>query len=385
MNITDILFSDEFMPHGMCYLWQPDLLWLHVVSDALIFLAYTSIPITLVYILRIRKDLIFSKVMALFGAFVLLCGFTHAISIWTVWNGAYWFSGSVKGVTALVSVATAIMLWKLVPTLKELPTVEKLRIEVERRKLAEAKLTAESQRLLDSNDELQAFANASSHDLKSPLRGIRQLAGWIKEDLENEKVVLSEETKSHFDLMNSRIIRMETLLEDLLEYSKIGMHQNEITLIDCSNLCSELFDMLNSDKGIQLHLQPGLPAFKTMAAPFAQVLRNLLDNAIKHHHDSNGNIWVKYNELEDYYEFTIQDDGPGVNPNDFSKITQLFSTLKPKDEVEGSGMGLAIIDKIITNFTGTLNFAANSDSGLSVIFTWPKETKLKQTLAQLRE
>lgn len=380
------------MPHGMCYMWKPGLLWLHVVSDALIFLAYVSIPITLGYILNKRKDLIFSKIMALFGAFVLLCGFTHALAVWTVWNGTYWFSGSVKGMTAVVSVATAIMLWKLVPTLKALPTVEKLKIEVEGRKSAEAdlkikasKLTLESKRLSDSNAELQAFANASSHDLKSPLRGIRQLAEWIVEDLESEKVILSDETKLHFELMNSRIIRMETLLEDLLAYSKIGINQAEIATVDSSKLCSELFDMLSNDKAIQLHLQEDLPIFNTMSAPFSQVIRNILDNAIKHHHDTNGNIWFKCREDEDYYEFTIQDNGPGVDPENFNKITQLFSTLKPKDEVEGSGMGLAIIEKIITNFTGTLNFSANTEQGLSVIFTWPKEAMLKKLLADLQE
>lgn len=387
------MFKSDFMPHGMCYLWEPGLVWLHVVSDALIFLSYTSIPITLVYILKQRSDLIFSKIMALFGAFVLLCGFTHLLSVWNVWNGTYWFSGSVKSLTALVSVATAYMLWKLVPSLKEIPTVEKLKIEVQRREKAEAelsqkaqKLAQESKRLAELNDELKAFAYASSHDLKSPLRGIKQLASWIEEDLEDEGMSLPEDSKEHFELLKSRITRMERLLDDLLEYSKAGHATGDVTEVDVTSTAEDLFELLNTKGQVSLHLDSSLPSFDTVEQPFSLVLRNLLDNAIKHSDKTNGQVWLNVNDLSTHYEFRVTDDGPGVKPEDFDKIVKIFSTLKPKDEVEGSGMGLAIINKIVNRVGGQLDFECAEGKGLTVKFTWPKtmsQSKEQMTEAQV--
>ncbi|ASP46529.1 sensor histidine kinase [Cognaticolwellia beringensis] len=382
------LFSNEFMPHGMCYMWRPELLWLHVISDALIFLSYTSIPITLVYILRMRKDLIFSNVMALFGAFVLLCGLTHLLAVWNVWNGTYWLSGGMKAMAAIVSVATAYMLWKLVPTLKNIPTVEKLKIEVEKREAAEKKLqekasilAIESKRLNDLNDELEAYAFASSHDLKSPLRGIRQLASWIEEDLQAEGFTLPEDCREHFDVMKSRITRMEHLLDDLLAYSRAGHISGELTLINVKKLCFELLELLNTTSKTTLHIDDNIKEFKSFQAPLVLVIRNLLDNSIKHNNKKGGNIWLDIIEKDNYFEFSIKDDGPGVNASDFDRITRIFSTLKAKDEVEGSGMGLAIIQKIINKFDGSLTFASEEGEGLTVIFTWPQEHYLKMLMA----
>jgi signal transduction histidine kinase len=381
--MLETLFSNEFMPHGMCYMWRPELLWLHVISDALIFLSYISIPVTLVYILHIRKDLIFSKVMALFGAFVLLCGITHLLAVWNVWNGTYWLSGWLKAITAIVSVATAYMLWKLVPTLKIIPTVEKLKVEVTKREEVEAILQAkaqllaiESKRLNLLNAELEAYAYASSHDLKSPLRGIRQLASWIEEDLKSENITLPEESREHFELMQSRISRMELLLDDLLEYSKAGHISGEFALINVKTLCVELFELLNTSSKITLHVTDNIKEFQSLKAPLILVLRNLLDNAIKHNDKDAGNIWVDVTENDDYFEFSIKDDGPGVNPNNFERMTNIFSTLQSKDDVEGSGMGLAIIKKIINKFEGNLSFSSPKGEGLTVTFTWPKAHQL---------
>ncbi|MDN3650409.1 HAMP domain-containing sensor histidine kinase [Reinekea marina] len=380
MDLFKQLFSDEFMPHGMCYLWQSELLWLHVISDAFIFFSYVSIPITLVYILNMRRDLVFSKVMALFGAFVLLCGITHAIAVWNVWNGTYWLSGSVKAVTAVVSVATAYMLWKLAPTLRDVPTVKQLSNEVEQRKVVEANLQEktlhlkeESGRIASMNEELKAFAYASSHDLKSPLRGIKQLAVWIEEDLKHVDSELPPEIPENFELMKTRVTRMERLLDDLLEYSEIGKTEGSSREVETSTLCSEVFDLVGgNDSGLTLKLESSLPIFKTHHTPFTQVIRNLIDNAIKHHDKPNGTILVKALEHDNQYEFIVEDDGPGVPESQMERVVELFTTLKPKDECEGSGMGLAIIKKIIANYGGEMRLTTNSQGGLSVSFTWPK-------------
>lgn len=387
MDFFNQLFSNDFMPHGMCYMWKPGLLWLHVGSDALIFFAYTSIPITLLYLLKLRKDLIFSKVMVLFGAFVLLCGFTHLIAVWTVWNGTYWFSGSVKGITAIVSVATALMLWKLLPTLKSIPTVENLQQEVSRRTMAEEearhfanKLSEQSIKLTETNEKLKTFAYASSHDLKSPLRGIQQLATWIKEDLSTENIKIPEETEQHLSLLQKRVSRMERLLDDLLIYSKAESTDHEFTTINCQQAFSDIFDLLKQNNPMELHFKTQLPEFETSTTPFTQIIRNLLDNSIKHNDKENGKVWVSAKLSGDFYQFTVEDNGPGVLSGDYEKITEAFTTLKPKDEVEGSGLGLAIIKKTLHSIGATMQLSKSEHGGLKVTFTWPTSEKLKSII-----
>jgi PAS domain S-box-containing protein len=126
MEFLKSLFSEDFMPHGYCYLWNQKLVWLHVVSDLLIALAYFSIPITLLYFVRKRRGLPFHWMFLCFGLFIVACGSTHAMEVWTLWHATYWLSGAVKAVTAFVSVPTAILLVRLVPKALALPSFEDL-------------------------------------------------------------------------------------------------------------------------------------------------------------------------------------------------------------------------------------------------------------------
>jgi PAS domain S-box-containing protein len=127
------------MPHGYCYLWQPGLVRLHVLSDSLIALAYFSIPVMLIVFIRKRRDLPFDWMFVCFGAFILACGTTHAMEVWNIWHGAYWLAGIIKAITAVASLATAVLLVKLLPQAIRLPSPEELRLEVaERRRAQEA-------------------------------------------------------------------------------------------------------------------------------------------------------------------------------------------------------------------------------------------------------
>ena len=121
-----IATSLMFMPHGMCYLWKPGLVGLHLVSDALIALAYFSIPLTLIYIVRQRRDIPFNGLFFLFAAFIICCGSGHLFNIWTLWHPNYWISGYIDALTALVSVATAIALIKLIPQIMTVPSTQQM-------------------------------------------------------------------------------------------------------------------------------------------------------------------------------------------------------------------------------------------------------------------
>ncbi|TAN70456.1 MAG: PAS domain S-box protein [Methylobacter sp.] len=124
---NDLLVStSHFMPHGACYLWLPSILWLHIISDSIITLAYYSIPFALFYFVKKRTDLAYRWVFVLFGVFICLCGTTHLISIWTIWYPDYWLDGLIKLATALVSIVTALLIWPLIPKLLQLPSPEAL-------------------------------------------------------------------------------------------------------------------------------------------------------------------------------------------------------------------------------------------------------------------
>ena len=162
--ISNVVFA--YIPHGHCYLWNTDLVSLHVISDALIALAYFSIPCTLGYFLFKRKDLPYPEIFALFGVFIISCGITHIFEIWTLWYPAYWLSGSVKALTAVVSVLTAIELFPIVPQALALASPAELEAanltlkhEIEERRQIEVKLH-QSQQLLDNAFEFALIGGA---------------------------------------------------------------------------------------------------------------------------------------------------------------------------------------------------------------------------------
>lgn len=146
-NLANFLGGENFMPHGHCYYWKPEILWSYVASDIFIALAYYSIPVALIYFVQKRKDLEFNWIFIMFSAFIFACGTTHLIAIWTIWQPVYWLDVSAKGITATISVITSIMLWRLIPQALKIPstqelknTVGQLRHEIIERQLAEADL-----------------------------------------------------------------------------------------------------------------------------------------------------------------------------------------------------------------------------------------------------
>ena len=176
--IRQLFSGDGFMPHGMCYLWRPDVLALHVVSDSLITLSYFSIPFTLVYFVRKRKDLEFHWMFLCFAVFIVACGTTHLLEIWVVWHPAYWLSGSVKAITALASVPTAILLTRLIPEALRLPSPTALKLanaELEREIVERKRAESDARRM---NEELEVRVRERTLELESSNRNLRlEIAG----------------------------------------------------------------------------------------------------------------------------------------------------------------------------------------------------------------
>jgi PAS domain S-box-containing protein len=247
--------------------------------------------------------------------------------------------------------------------------------DITRQKKADEAVSHYTQELLQSNKELDDFAYVASHDLKAPLRGIVQLANWIEEDLASS---LDAQTKEYLILMHNRINRLNKLLDDLLAYSRVGREQGGLTETNFDDLTKDIFQLLNPPQGFELKLMTNVSSIVTLAVPFELLLRNLINNAIKHHDKEAGLITVKIEEKIGEYQVTVSDDGPGIPPEHQAKVFQIFQTLKPRDEVEGSGMGLAIVKKILDRYRCKINIKSDGVRGTDICFSWPCENTFRK-------
>jgi PAS domain S-box-containing protein len=241
-------------------------------------------------------------------------------------------------------------------------------IDITDRKLSELSLRENNQQLQRSNRDLEDFAYIASHDLKTPLSGIKSAALWLEEDLHD----LSDESRKLLGLMRSRINRMETLLDDLLTYSRVGRTDTVRSETKLADIFDSIIEVLNPPPHIQVRIEGELPMIVMASAQLEQVLRNLINNAIKHHDKQNGEVILSAKRVGDFVEFIVRDDGPGILPQFHDKIFQLFQTLKRRDEVEGSGMGLALVKKLVEqqNTCITVHSQGNG-TGAEFRFQWP--------------
>ncbi|HEY3299637.1 MAG TPA: PAS domain S-box protein [Methylophilaceae bacterium] len=251
--------------------------------------------------------------------------------------------------------------------------------DISARVQASLKLAEHHEELERSNKELATFAYIASHDLKSPLRGIFQISQWIEEDLNNGN---SASIPDHMNLLRGRLRRMEHLLDDLLAYSRAGRMEGGMSQVNLGVLAQNVFEMQAPPDGFILTLGDGLPTFTTLVTPLEQVLRNLFTNAIKHHDRSSGVLNLDWCTQDNhYYKFTVTDDGPGIPPQYHERVFGMFQTLRPRDEVEGSGMGLALIKKIVETYGGFIRVESDGIRGTSLHFTWPIRIEGRQPIA----
>lgn len=230
-------------------------------------------------------------------------------------------------------------------------------------------LEARTIELARSNEELEQFAYAASHDLRSPLSAISNLASWLEEDMGD---ALKAEWREHLTLMRSRISRLEALLDGLLQYSRIGRSVHDIQYVDANVLAKDIVDLAYVPPGFSITISPDLPDFFTAISPLSHVIQNLVANAVKHHDRDTGHIEIKAQDQGSHVCFTVSDDGPGIPLEFHERIFGMFETLKRRDEVEGSGMGLAIVKRYVTTYGGTIRIESLPDRGTAFRFTWRK-------------
>jgi signal transduction histidine kinase len=220
-----------------------------------------------------------------------------------------------------------------------------------------------------SNRELDQFAYVASHDLKAPLRGISQLADWISEDA---GTILPEKSKEHLAKLHGRVRRMDMLLNDLLAYSRAGRQRHTPEEIDIALLIQDVVEILTPPPGFVVSTPSKLPVLVGERIPLEAVFRNLIGNAIKHHHDAvNGRVEIGAQRRGKSMLFTVTDDGPGIEQRFHQRIFEMFQTLQPRDQIEGSGVGLALVKKLVESRGGIIEVESDLGQGASFRFTWP--------------
>lgn len=228
--------------------------------------------------------------------------------------------------------------------------------------------------LVKSNQELEQFAYVASHDLKAPLRGIERLASWIEEDNSD---ALDSKSKENLVLLRQRVNRMSNLISGILQYSRTGHMNVQIHNVNLKPLLQGVIDTLNQSRKFNIHYPDHLPTLQGDEIQLGQIFSNLIDNSIKHHDKENGNIEIDFKDREDFYEFFIKDDGPGIAPEYQKKIFQIFQTLKSRDEFESTGIGLSIVKKIVESQGGKIWVDSAEGAGAIFYFTWPKRSPLE--------
>ena len=235
----------------------------------------------------------------------------------------------------------------------------------------EDRIEARTAELARSNAELDQFAYVASHDLKAPIRAIDSLATWIAEDAAD---ALPPESARHLALLRQRAERMERLLDSLLAYSRAGRGEADPEPVDLRALVREATALVEPPEGFDVRVEGAFPTVETARAPLALVVRNLVSNAIKHHDRPDGRVTVSARTVRrdgrGWAEVTVSDDGPGIAPEYQNRVFGLFQTLRPRDEVEGSGMGLAIVKKAVESRGGAISVTSEG-RGAMFRFTWP--------------
>jgi signal transduction histidine kinase/ActR/RegA family two-component response regulator len=365
------------MPHGHCYLWKPSLLALHMGTDLLIGVAYFAISLTLVYLVhRARGQIPFHWMILAFGVFIIACGATHFMEVWTLWRPEYWLAGNVKLVTAAASVGTAVALPPLVPRILRLIDADRLAEERGVQLDERARLLAQERTARAQAEDTQAEAEAAraeaeaanrakdqflamvSHELRTPLSPILAWSGLLQTTHYDER-----KTQAALEAIERNARRQAQLVDDLLDVSRIvsGKLRLDVRPMELASVVEAGVAALRAAadaKGVRLQtiLEPCASTLRGDPDRLQQVVWNLVANAVKFT-PKGGHVHVRLERTSSRLEVTVSDTGEGITadllPHVFERFRQGESMTSGRAR-RGLGLGLAIVKHLVELHGGTV-------------------------------
>jgi signal transduction histidine kinase len=372
--VRNLLSTGPFMPHATCYLRDPGLIRLHVSTDLAIGIAYVVIASTLGFlVMRASRDLPFHWIYLAFGIFIVSCGFTHFMEVWTVWQPLYWLSGYVKVITAVASVTTSIALFPLIPRvfrmIQEVKAAEQRRTQISEahQALAKAHLELQQQKLdlEQMNRDLQMFAYSAAHDLRGPARAISGLAALLDQDFGES---LPSEARDVIARLGQSSQAMNRLLSDLLEYTRVGRGEVVLEPVSVKEIVQQALNTLQPEiekTEARVSLIAGNEVVVGSPTLLLQVIANLLGNALKYvPNDRKPEITVRVDSpSNDMVRIAIEDNGLGIPEDQHEKIFGLFVRLHHSREYPGTGLGLAIVQRAVERMKGKVGVDSKVGQG----------------------
>ena len=393
--------TNSFLAHGYCLTWRTDLIALHAISDLLIFASYFVIPTAIIYLFVKRPDLLPRRVAVLFSAFIFACGLTHLIGLVTLWEPIYGFEGVVKAGTAVISGATALASWMLIPTALELPSsatlseknaalshsfreqrrayeeLELIKSELEQRIQERTReLQDKAEALERVNASLSQYAHFASHDLQEPLRKIVSFSELALEEGETGGADLCH----YLETIKRSASRARSLVRNILHHAEMDQYQpdlQEVSLRRETERALETFELAISERRCELHIDVPEISVRTDPTLLLQILQNLIGNALKYTPaDRRPVISISARAEGAMINYVIRDNGIGFDPVHKDRIFEPFARLNSGSDVSGTGMGLAIVAKAAALLGWTISVDSVATQGTSFTIGIPADFKM---------
>ncbi len=305
----------------------------------------------------------------LFAAYCLLfavAGLTFRLS--GPWGVGWWLSHVVRLGAYVVAFGHV--------SLSSSAEYQRLTETIAERKRAEEELEESNKRLESAvgemeraNKELRDFAHIAAHDLKTPLRAIGTLADWISTDYADK---FDEHGKEQIGLLVTKSKQMAALVDDILRYSRLGREDSKKERVDLNAAVSAVIGEIAPPQNIEVSVEDKLPTLLCGKTHIVQIFQNLIGNAVKYMDKPRGRIQVGCTEQDGFWRFSVSDNGPGIEREHFEKIFQMFQTLEPRKGVESTGIGLAIVKKLVELNGGGVQVESTPGEGSTFFFTLPK-------------
>jgi signal transduction histidine kinase/ActR/RegA family two-component response regulator len=367
--LRDALDSSGFMPHGHCYLWQPDILWLHLISDSVVALSYFAIPLLLIYFVTRRNDTPFRGVFWMFSTFIVACGLTHVMGIIEIWKPVYRLSGLVKAATGLVSAATALAMVRLIPQALALRSPAEIQAINDRLALEVEERTRE---LARANHAKSQFLANVSHEIRTPMTAILGFSDLL---LQGGDIAASPDERA----AAVRTIRRNgeyllQLINDLLDLSKVeaGALSVQLAPVDPARIVEEVAELMlirarQTGVGLRVEYEGAIPqTIPSDPLRLRQVLINIVGNALKF--TEQGEVVLALGTergAEPRLAISVRDSGPGIDAADLERLFQPFEQgdASITRRSGGTGLGLSISRKLVELLGGEISVQSEKGVG----------------------